>query len=624
MTTFFKTFLSFFVIALAHRGLSIDYLGSGAAPSPSEFRADVIVGMWSDLWVSVFMATPIFLIEFFALSSRKYTPRAAAAWLGIWVILTAGHQNYVEFFRHGILPFHLSYLVDKSFLAANGSSFFSQHSAVILAVGTLGVVFILFRSTPKAFTKTAILKSYTGIAVLGITCHAANIRWRVQWFVPENLQAHYLEHLYAGLSTKKPPRSLDPTDLKLLRSVTGAENGARLRRELTPRSRGQSKEITLFQEKVSLAREEGRTPIIVLLLSESFRPADAGWTRGPNDAPSLTPNLDSLAGSGILFKAAFSSGPVTRAGQEASWCGVPTGTNTSLMRSFAQFKTPCISDLGRNAGSEVLWIHGGDSRFDNQESFWRTHGVSSFVLKSDFDADAPMTGWGISDLKVLAQAAETVFQSSKASPPRIVQAMILSVTNHIPWDLPRDAPEFLKALATTHPSHKTTAYFDFALGEFVRALKAKNIWRDTLLIVSGDHGNFEPPRNTSYAERLPDRFELLASHINLVVSGGITEEIMSETGISGEMSQPVSQAQIAPFLAAVASYETEVFLDVPLFDESPWPVASDLNQYLYLPASHLKIPKEDVLAGNLDHPAPEALLAVTRYRGFLQLLFENE
>ena len=201
--------------------------------------------------------------------------------------------------------------------------------------------------------------------------------------------------------------------------------------------------------------------------------------------------------------------------------------------------------------------------------------------------------------------------------------MILSVTNHIPWDLPRDAPESLKSLAAIHPSHKTTAYFDFALGEFVAALKAKNVWRDTLLIISGDHGNFEPPRNTSYAATLADRFEMLASHINLVVSGGVAEEIKSEYDISGEIDQPVSQTQIAPFLAAVSSYETKDFLDVPLFNESPWPIASDLNQYLYLPASHLKIPKEDVLAGNLDHPAPEALLAVTRYRGFLQLLFEN-
>jgi hypothetical protein len=80
---------------------------------------------------------------------------------------------------------------------------------------------------------------------------------------------------------------------------------------------------------------------------------------------------------------------------------------------------------------------------------------------------------------------------------------------------------------------------------------------------------------------------------------------------------------VAPFLAAASGYSLKGFMDLPIFERSPWPIAVDLNQYLYLPESNVKLDKEQVLAGDLSNLKMDEKTATLRYRGFIQLLFEQ-
>jgi hypothetical protein len=65
-------------------------------------------------------------------------------------------------------------------------------------------------------------------------------------------------------------------------------------------------------------------------------------------------------------------------------------------------------------------------------------------------------------------------------------------------------------------------------------------------------------------------------------------------------------------------------LDRPLFEGSPWPVASDLNQYLFLPASGENLAKEKVLGGETPEDKTSEWVAATRYRGWLEFLYKGK
>lgn len=623
MSRSLKTFLSFLALAALHRFYADSYLRLTVSSVGYDPHLQRLVGVLSDVWISTLLTLPVWFGEIF-LPQKKSKSILIGVWIVIWAGLTAGHQGYVEFFKQQIIPFHLSYLIDPSFVEANGTTFFEVRSLSIFIMGGL----LALWTANKGFQTTRLLrwqesKHFVAIAVIGLLCHVLNIRYRVQWFVPESLQNHYLESLFTSLKSKPTTKKISDRDLVLLASVSNPGEATELKRHLVPKTPETSPALVAIKDRLQAIKAEGRNPFIIVVAAESFRPADSGWTRKDGDPPSVTPVFDGALTTGVHFPKAFSTGPVTRSGQEALWCGVPTATDSSLMRSFPQFRIQCIPDLSKQQGDISLWMHGGDRRFDSQESYWRRHGVSQLLLKSDFSADTPQTGWGVSDQALFTKSIELLKSQALTPKPATVLPFILSVTNHIPWDLPSDVPQSILKISAVHPSERTTAYFDDSLGQFFAGLKREHLWQDAVIVVSSDHGNLERPRNASYAAGEVDLYEQLLSHINLALTGGVIESLVTEERLPRTIDAWTSQAQVAAFIAAIAGYNAETFMDVPLFSTSPWPIACDLNQYLYLPQSKTKLTKESVLAGNPSSQDDASVLAATRYRAFVQMLYES-
>jgi hypothetical protein len=226
MSLSLKTFWSLLAVALSHRWLADIYLRSTSVTTSLDVLKESIAGILSDIWVSGILATPVLFAQIIlgnTFKGRLSAQRFAVIWLVTWTALSAGHQVYVEFFRHMIIPFHLSYLVDVSFLKSNGRSFFSLKPLIICLFGGLGVLWIYFWKQPlKLSSKLCIWRqcsTFFVVLLVSLASHAINIRYRVNWFVPENLQTHFLEHLYAGFNSKKSPRKLDPNELDHLKQT---------------------------------------------------------------------------------------------------------------------------------------------------------------------------------------------------------------------------------------------------------------------------------------------------------------------------------------------------------------------------------------------------------------------
>ena len=135
------------------------------------------------------------------------------------------------------------------------------------------------------------------------------------------------------------------------------------------------------------------------------------------------------------------------------------------------------------------------------------------------------------------------------------------------------------------------------------------------------------------------KWERLLSHVSLTVTGGIVEGLRREGKLPPSIAVFTAQNQIAPFLAyfAVAAQNLGpknpkspvppvndgIFMDAPLFKKSPWTIASDLNQYLFLPEDGIKLAKEKVLGGQIAETQPRSWLAATRYRAWLEFLYSG-
>lgn len=584
----FESFLILLATFLLHRFLTYPLVFGSIEPGTLEATKAIFVGCLSDVWVAFLWAAVIGL-AYGTLAFLGMQNGARLAMLGLLALVgvaTAMHVAYIEFFHFQIVPFHLRYLVDPEFVAANGSSLFTARSLTTLGGFFFFGLLILWLDLFQSAKSISLVIGTVTLGVASLAAHNRNIHLRIQWFVPENLQVNGFERLYLHAKASRLPKTLTLEELKELanlvsvpaETVTDTETPT-LFRVLTlpvPHPAGYDDAGTAIRRKFQEAEAARERPLVVVVLLESMRPADTGYF-SPS-TPSLTPNLDALAHAGVSFVKAYGTGSVTRGAQEATLCGYRGARDTSVMRGLVVARITCLGDLLKGK-AETFWLHGGDGRFDGQRDFWRLHGIDHLLTGGDFPAAAARTGWGVGDQTFLAEAAARLLKLGHESRAPFLFGQVLTVSNHIPWDLPADARPELSQAAFAHPSHRTTAYADGALGHFVGELKRGDLWQKTLLVIVSDHGNNLPPVNDLYAGD-PRRDELLSAHVNLVLSGGIAEAAAPGRRIE----RPVIQADVAPFLAYVMGLQdTRFFADGLFANERRLPLYSDLEQGVFVP-----------------------------------------
>lgn len=612
-----KILISLLLLFFLHRIEAWSFLSVQYGQNSGPWWQEAITGLLSDFWIATLLSLPFWAFEYFPQKSIRTVQKITGTiWISIWGILTAAHQIYVEFFKYQIIPFHLTYLVDQSFVSANGSSLFSPSASVILGAAA-GLSFWTWSAKYYKKKKRKISFLLATLVISAIIAHSTNIHTRVNWFIIEPLQNNYLEALYSNWRKKPQIKRLSDEEMKFFAKATG-QNSLLYAAE----GPGTNPFTEVIRQEVVRRMTPGKPVIVGVILVESLREADTGPRT--SDQMSLTPALDLLQARGVKFTNLYSSGPVTRGGQESVWCSTPSATDTSLMRSFPDAKVQCLPALVRDRqDAKTLWLHGGDSRFDSQLMFWTNQGVSRLLTKADFPQGTPSTGWGVSDLALFDRSAAIIQEASSEPGVKILLPMILTVSNHIPWTVPSDATLDTKNFIAAHDSHRTVKYFDESLDLFVGSLKDKKIWDRSVFIIVGDHGNLEPSWRNPYGNDA-NRYQRLLSHVSMTLTGGIIEDLKANGKLTPSISSFTAQSQIAPFLAKVAGISSNSgFFDKPIFEPSPWPVAADLNQYLFLPTLGENLAKEKVLSGLIPEEKTNEWVAATRYRSWLEFLYSK-
>jgi phosphoglycerol transferase MdoB-like AlkP superfamily enzyme len=302
----------------------------------------------------------------------------------------------------------------------------------------------------------------------------------------------------------------------------------------------------------------GVKPNIIFFLMESIRAEEVGCYGA--DPPGITPNIDALARDGIRIDPAYSAGTYTASAELAIWYGL-----TPLPREVLITSRPDVSIVGfpqilrANGWKTFLWIHGGDSNFYRRDSFYLPRGVQVVDGRSFPSAD-PTTNWGYSD-RALARNAITILD--RAQEP--FATMMLTVTNHHPFQLPADADPPIPLppnpvadrSARTADMLQTVHYTDEALGDFIRAARKRPWFAHSIIVVMGDHGVTIPPYQRPIATK--ETLLQLLHRIPLVIYSPMLPHGVVLRG-------PASQIDLLPTLLHLAGVSTTCGLGVDLLE----------------------------------------------------------
>ena len=258
------------------------------------------------------------------------------------------------------------------------------------------------------------------------------------------------------------------------------------------------------EEHPLLRREPLAAPLVpdrplnvVVILMESF---SARFVGALGAEQGLTPEFDALAKKGILFERAFSNGTHTHQGVYATLTSFPNlpGYEYLMKMMEANQEFSGLPTLLHRRGYESIFLYNGLLSWDNKEGFLRQHGIDRFVGTEDYvDPTFVDPVWGVSDFDVYARANQE-FRELAAKGPFF--GSILTLSNHAPFNLPEPLPfERIRSDDGYEGRYNGMRYADWALGEFFRMAAKEDYFKNTLFVVTGDHGFGYPPMITPMA-----------------------------------------------------------------------------------------------------------------------------
>jgi len=236
---------------------------------------------------------------------------------------------------------------------------------------------------------------------------------------------------------------------------------------------------------------------VVVILMESFAGRYCGALCDKHD---LTPEFDRLAKDGILFTRAFANGTHTHQGVYATLTSFPNlpGYEFLMKMMEASQEFSGLPSLLHRHNFQSVFLYNGLFSWDNKEGFFRNHGIDRFIGSEDFRNPVfrdPV--WGVSDLDVYQRANEE-FKSMAGDQPFL--GVILTLSNHSPFNLPEPLL-FPRIVTGDHLEGRFNGmrYADWALGEFFRQASREDYFKETLFVITGDHGFGVPPNVTPIA-----------------------------------------------------------------------------------------------------------------------------
>jgi phosphoglycerol transferase MdoB-like AlkP superfamily enzyme len=236
-------------------------------------------------------------------------------------------------------------------------------------------------------------------------------------------------------------------------------------------------------------------PNILLIVLEGFT---AKIIEPLGGLPNITPNLNQLCREGILFDNFYASGDRTDKGIISILSGYPAQPKTSIIKYPNKTQSlPSLPKALTAQGYHTSFVYGGDIGFANMESYVNIVGFSHITEDDDFDISLNVSKWGVHDEFVFARFLQ---EADTAQAPFF--KTMLSLSSHEPFDVPSGMPEKKDEESLFLNS---CTYTDKWLRHFINEARQKSWWKNTLVIITADHGHRSPGNSPNH---VPERFKI--------------------------------------------------------------------------------------------------------------------
>jgi phosphoglycerol transferase MdoB-like AlkP superfamily enzyme len=235
------------------------------------------------------------------------------------------------------------------------------------------------------------------------------------------------------------------------------------------------------ERHVVAARAERRLNVVLV----SVESLGAEFLGRYGNRAGLTPNLDRLAGESLWFSRVFATGNRTVRGLEALTLALPPTPGQSIVRRPHNEALFSLGSVFEDKGYDVLFAYGGYGYFDNMNAFFEANDYRS-VDRRGIPAEriAFENVWGVADEHLFDQVLDEIDRGKAAHPGRPVFAHVMTTSNHRPYTYPPGRIDIPSGTGRDG----AVKYSDWAIGSFLDKARARPWFRDTLFVITADHG----------------------------------------------------------------------------------------------------------------------------------------
>lgn len=266
-----------------------------------------------------------------------------------------------------------------------------------------------------------------------------------------------------------------------------------------------------------------RYPNVVLIVLEGFSAEMSAFFEG-HDGDEM-PYIDELAKNGYAFTKAYASGDRTDKGLLSLLSAWPGQSWQNMINHPSKLdKLPSLAKQFNAKVYDSKFYYGGDLSFANMEFYLKACGFKGLFGMNDMRKSIEVSGkWGIHDSMMLQYVAKELTGSKQP-----YFASILTLSTHEPYDL---APKSCKTVKEKMAF--CMRYTDRALKSFLNRMQASPDYKNTLFVITADHGKELNTENTMLASRNFFHIPLLfyGECLPAKLKGQVNRSVVSQTDI---------------------------------------------------------------------------------------------
>lgn len=244
---------------------------------------------------------------------------------------------------------------------------------------------------------------------------------------------------------------------------------------------------------------DAQQPNILVVVIESARASMTPDFSGTGPKADMS-NLQQIMAQGRRYDSAYTTTSHTSKALIGILCGVHPYPTMEIKESQPNgLRFPCLPRLLESIGYKTLFIQSATEHFESRRSLMRNIGFNTFLAKEQIAGNHQESGYFGLDERAILKPFKSWWEKQEHQPRLAV--MLTSMTHHPYQVLGKVAPTNLSDARIGYLTN--LKYTDQFLGELRDWLSARGDLKNTVIVITGDHGEGFSEHQTSQHDAVP-------------------------------------------------------------------------------------------------------------------------